>query len=338
MLESINCPSCGASNQLPDGKTSMFCAFCGGSIQKNFKKEDDKKSNISKSLLVEAFIGGSIRGKKLSYLNRKIERIDEITDIYSDSEIEEIKDLNLSNNLIKSLDGIDRFKLNLLNLSNNKLTIIDKLPRFDGTLIVTSFPMYVEFDFSNNLELMDFSDEVLNQIENPGYSEIRNFILNFDGCPNLNLENFINLNFSKYATSSDEAVFFIVLDSSIELSDKLKQKGFVKSNNIFLREYKNVWEYNKRQKTTHTHTKVDKGNCFIATATMGSYDHPDVMELRNFRDNWILEKSWGERFVKWYYHYGQIASKSIEKSIVLKKISYILIVKPLVFISKLIKS
>ena len=133
-------------------------------------------------------------------------------------------------------------------------------------------------------------------------------------------------------------MFFIVLDSSIELSDKLKQKGFVKSNNIFLREYKNVWEYNKRQKTTHTHTKVDKGNCFIATATMGSYDHPDVMELRNFRDNWILEKSWGERFVKWYYHYGQIASKSIEKSIVLKKISYILIVKPLVFISKLIKS
>ena len=45
MLESINCPSCGASNQLPDGKTSMFCAFCGGSIQKNFKKEDDNRFN-----------------------------------------------------------------------------------------------------------------------------------------------------------------------------------------------------------------------------------------------------------------------------------------------------
>ncbi len=80
-----------------------------------------------------------------------------------------------------------------------------------------------------------------------------------------------------------------------------------------------------------------KGNCFIATATMGSYDHPEVMELRNFRDNWILEKKWGEGFVAWYYHYGSIAAKSIEKSFVLKKICYLLIVKPLVYLSRIVK-
>lgn len=79
------------------------------------------------------------------------------------------------------------------------------------------------------------------------------------------------------------------------------------------------------------------GNCFIATATMGSYDHPIVLELRHFRDNWILEKSWGEAFVKWYYHYGAKAAKFIEKSFVLKKISYLLIVKPLFIISRLIQ-
>jgi hypothetical protein len=81
-----------------------------------------------------------------------------------------------------------------------------------------------------------------------------------------------------------------------------------------------------------------KGFCFIATATMGSYDHPEVMELRNFRDNWILEKNWGEGFVTWYYHYGSIAAKSIEKSFVLKKICYLLIVKPLYILSKLINT
>lgn len=80
------------------------------------------------------------------------------------------------------------------------------------------------------------------------------------------------------------------------------------------------------------------GWCFIATATMGSYDHPEVMELRNFRDNWILEKKWGESFVTWYYHYGSIAAKSIEKSFVLKKICYLLIVKPLYILSKLINT
>jgi hypothetical protein len=76
--------------------------------------------------------------------------------------------------------------------------------------------------------------------------------------------------------------------------------------------------------------------CFIATATMGSYDHPEVMQLRNFRDNWILEKKWGEGFVAWYYHYGSIAAKSIEKSYVLKKLSYLLIVKPLIYLSRVV--
>lgn len=83
--------------------------------------------------------------------------------------------------------------------------------------------------------------------------------------------------------------------------------------------------------------KTKSGWCFIATATMGSYDHPEVMELRNFRDNWILEKKWGEGFVAWYYHYGSIAAKSIEKSFVLKKICYLLVVKPLVYLSRIVK-
>ena len=70
---------------------------------------------------------------------------------------------------------------------------------------------------------------------------------------------------------------------------------------------------------------------------MGSYDHPQVMELRHFRDEWILQKSWGESFVKWYYHYGAIAAKFIEKSYILKKFSYLLIVKPLVYLSRIVK-
>ena len=82
----------------------------------------------------------------------------------------------------------------------------------------------------------------------------------------------------------------------------------------------------------------DGGWCFIATAAMGSYDHPQVMELRHFRDEWILEKKWGKSFVKWYYHYGAIAAKSIDKSFVLKKICYLLIVKPLVYLSRIVNS
>ena len=82
---------------------------------------------------------------------------------------------------------------------------------------------------------------------------------------------------------------------------------------------------------------VKLGRCFIATATMGSYDHPKVVELRHFRDEWILTKNWGSSFVKWYYHYGEKAAKIIDENFVLKKISYLLIVKPLVYLSRIVK-
>ncbi|MGG7037137.1 MAG: CFI-box-CTERM domain-containing protein, partial [Flavobacterium sp.] len=136
----------------------------------------------------------------------------------------------------------------------------------------------------------------------------------------------------------EKAVLFIVLDPTIEFPEKLKEKGFQKSNNIFLSHFKNVWEYNKKQINTSKSKIESNGKCFIATATVGSYDHPEVMELRNFRDNWILEKKWGESFVKWYYHYGAKAAKVIEKSFVLKKISYFIIVKPLYILSKILNN
>ena len=75
-------------------------------------------------------------------------------------------------------------------------------------------------------------------------------------------------------------------------------------------------------------------NCFIATATMGSYEHPVVVDLRFFRDNWLVKRSWGISFIKWYYTHGPKAARIIEKSNFLKRATYIFLVKPLHFITK----
>ena len=47
-----------------------------------------------------------------------------------------------------------------------------------------------------------------------------------------------------------------------------------------------------------------KNGCFIATAVYGSYDHPDVMALRNFRDETLQHYAWGRQFIAWYYENG----------------------------------
>ena len=49
--------------------------------------------------------------------------------------------------------------------------------------------------------------------------------------------------------------------------------------------------------------------CFTITADIGSDNHPIVLEVRYFRDNWILEKTWLKDFVKWYYHIGATEAK-----------------------------
>ena len=43
------------------------------------------------------------------------------------------------------------------------------------------------------------------------------------------------------------------------------------------------------------------GNCFIATAAFGSYFHPYVKILRDFRDTLLLTNYVGRSFVNWYY-------------------------------------
>lgn len=93
----------------------------------------------------------------------------------------------------------------------------------------------------------------------------------------------------------------------------------------------------ERTHRRHQAAANDNSGCFIATATLGSYDHSIVLELRQFRDEWILTKNWGKSFVNWYYYYGAIAAKSIEKNIVLKRTSFLFIVFPLVLLARVLK-
>ncbi len=92
--------------------------------------------------------------------------------------------------------------------------------------------------------------------------------------------------------------------------------------------------YDSTKYTDSLAVKVKTGGCFIATAAMGDYNHPVVMDLRLFRDNWLLKREWGVQFTSWYYTHGPKAASVIEKSTVLKKLTFYMIVKPLQVITK----
>lgn len=71
-----------------------------------------------------------------------------------------------------------------------------------------------------------------------------------------------------------------------------------------------------------------KPDCFIATATMGDYEHPYVISLRLFRDKTLLSSWAGKKFVALYYQTSPYFANKIANSEILRKISLWLLIKP----------
>lgn len=74
--------------------------------------------------------------------------------------------------------------------------------------------------------------------------------------------------------------------------------------------------------------------CFVVTATMGDFNHPDVVYLRRFRDGWIRKKPGGEAFIDAYYRIGPKIAVLIERSDKLRSFSYRYIVRPAVHFAR----
>ncbi|WP_298766118.1 tetratricopeptide repeat protein [uncultured Polaribacter sp.] len=79
MSEALQCSSCGGANQLPAGKSSMFCAFCGNAIEKKVetngnipKPEDNPQIKNFLELAGNAKESGNYE-EAINYYNKAIE-------------------------------------------------------------------------------------------------------------------------------------------------------------------------------------------------------------------------------------------------------------------------
>jgi len=62
-----------------------------------------------------------------------------------------------------------------------------------------------------------------------------------------------------------------------------------------------------------TNETQKKGGCYIATAVYGSYDAPEVMTLRCFRDDTLAKNIFGRLFIRFYYWVSPIIAKKLNK-------------------------
>lgn len=83
-----------------------------------------------------------------------------------------------------------------------------------------------------------------------------------------------------------------------------------------------------------TVTKKQADACFVVTATLGDANHPDVVLLRRFRDDWIATRSGGPSVITWYYRVGPHLAAWIEQSQRRRSVAYKLVVQPAVRFAK----
>lgn len=68
--------------------------------------------------------------------------------------------------------------------------------------------------------------------------------------------------------------------------------------------------------------------CFVVAATMGNEDNFIINDLRNFRDSWLRNSSYGCKFINWYYRKGPAMADFIRGYYFLRVLSFAFIVLP----------
>lgn len=120
--------------------------------------------------------------------------------------------------------------------------------------------------------------------------------------------------FSPYSYSYSSTLTNIVdlkskIDSAINVMNLINgldmtssERNHFDTNKTSLNNLKNQVDSAVRSISSKTASNTSSsGGCYIATMCYGNYDHPQVMVLRDFRDSVLLQHSWGQAFVRFYY-------------------------------------
>jgi hypothetical protein len=148
------------------------------------------------------------------------------------------------------------------------------------------------------------------------------------------------VDFEKYISLDFELLNLLpLIDNSYNFSTHIEVLKILKSAKqkvvkIYIIQLESILLNNNISVEVHDEPK--KG-CFIATATMGDYNHPIVLDLRIFRDNWLLKRTWGMKFTNWYYKNSPTVARFIEHNVMLRNLTLYILIKPLHFITKRIK-
>lgn len=109
------------------------------------------------------------------------------------------------------------------------------------------------------------------------------------------------------AVNEEQTFSFLNTDKSALKKLVSESLSIMTSLSYFDTDAKTKDYYNKNKKAlSDINSKLNPAGCYIATMAYGSYEHPQVIVLRNFRDNYLSNRNWGQKFIKFYYKYSPL--------------------------------
>ena len=112
------------------------------------------------------------------------------------------------------------------------------------------------------------------------------------------------------------------LDGSFTESELNIFKGFYNSTFDEDFEVEKISSYinSNAAKPKANNSNSSGGGCYIATMAYGSYEHPQVMVLRDFRDNYLSKRTWGSKFITTYYKYSPKLVKHLKNKVLINRL------------------
>jgi tetratricopeptide (TPR) repeat protein len=327
IFKEARCPNCGGELQLPEDKATVKCMYCGGDIIVQEAIHTAEESNVPNWLiLAKAAIDGRNYQEAFNYYTKVLEVDPQNYEAWfgkgeAAGWLSTLADFRLSEMLADIENAIknapEEIRENLISRSAdciNSITIAYYQLAREHLLKFIA----LENTYKNYIDQCNILLQILEYAHNLSPKDrkiMENIILI---CTDLIKE-------VKYVDPYHSDVWgnphrYMTAFVAEELAENLKTKI-----NQFV---------NKIQEIDSSYQPPqiikDKKRCFVATVTMGDVNHPIVALLREFRDTWLLQRYMGRIFIRYYYIFGPYLAKFIERSILLKRLSYILVIRPFV--------
>lgn len=332
------CQSCGAESQVQDIQNTWTCDYCGST---NFQKELIEKSIIEKSNNDESsHLNYAIHSYENNNFDESLIHLNKLLfDDPSNQKGHIMKCILLSKTLKES-----NYQKSI-ELISSSISFAEKIDEKNDFFVIGKQDTYNNIADFYLCRIQDLHDEIKKTLYAYSSTNVNKAHFKLIGILDklgdystsfLLMDKLVNNIKVKIKIYNSLQIIIIkynkLIGGKVDFSGV--QEELTSKINLLKKEYTELYnDIVKSEAGQFTESKKESGGCFIATATMGDYSHPTVLRLRFFRDAYLLNRNWGRIFTKFYYKWGPYPANFIEKSNVLKKLSYYTIVKPLSFVA-----